>query len=94
MRTVYKIISEVSSGTATHTGKIKSSMRIAKALQKAIDSGDAVQFTFEDGTQGTLSPSIAKMALAKYNKLTPFEQAEAAAYMRKSYKNFLAAIKN
>lgn len=87
------ILTEYSSGTATHTGKIQSSMRITKALDKVINSGEAINYPFEDGTQGSITPGVAKILLDKYNRMSPFDQAEAAKYMRKSYKNFIAAVK-
>lgn len=87
------IIEAESAGVGTHTGKIKSSRRITKALQVAIDSGEPVDYTFDDGTVGTIEPSMAKLALAKYDALSPFEKAQAAEYMRGSFKNYIRAIK-
>lgn len=87
------IIEAESAGVGTHTGKIKSSRRITKALQVAIDSGEPVDYTFDDGTVGTIEPSMAKLALAKYEALSPFEKAQAAEYMRGSFKNYIRAIK-
>lgn len=89
----YYILNEYSSGTSTHTGKIKSSMRITKALEKVVDSGGSINYSFEDGTQGSITPGVAKILLDKYNKMSPFDQAEASKYMRTSYKNFIAAVK-
>lgn len=82
-----------SAGVATHTGRIKSSRRITKALQVALDSGNPVEYTFDDGTVGTIEPAMAKLALAKYESLSPFEKAKAAEYMRGSFKNYIRAIK-
>jgi hypothetical protein len=87
------IIEAESAGVGTHTGKIKSSRRITKALQVAIESGEPVEYTFDDGTVGTIEPSMAKLALAKYEALSPFEKAQAAEYMRGSFKNYIRAIK-
>lgn len=87
------IIEAESAGVGTHTGKIKSSRRITKALQVAIESGNPVEYTFDDGTVGTIEPSMAKLALAKYEALSPFEKAQAAEYMRGSFKNYIRAIK-
>lgn len=78
---------------ATHTGKIKSSKRITKALQDVISSGEPKEYRFEDGTVGILQPSMAKIMMNTYNSLSPFEQAKASEYMRGSYKNFLRAVK-
>jgi hypothetical protein len=78
---------------ATHTGKIKSSSRITKALQKAISSDAAVDYSFEDGTQATIEPSLAKRALTYYEKLSPFEKAKVAQQMRASFKSFLSIAK-
>lgn len=88
-----RFIFEASSGTATHTGKIASSKRITKALQDAVNSNEPREYTFDDGTLGMIEPSMAKLALAKYNSLSPFEKAAAAEYMRGSYKNYVRAIK-
>lgn len=87
------IIEADASGVATHTGKIKSSKRITKALLDAVESGESREYTFDDGTTGIIEPSIAKLALAKYDALSPFEKSKAAEYMRGSYKNYLRAIK-
>lgn len=87
------IISEAAPGTATHTGKIASSKRITKALQDVVDNDEAREYTFDDGTTGMIEPGMAKIALAKYNSLSPFEKAKAAEYMRGSYKNYIRAIK-
>jgi len=87
------IIEAETAGVGTHTGKIKSSKRITKSLQLAIDSGNPVEYTFDDGTIGTIEPTMAKLALAKYEALSPFEKAQAAQYMRSSFKNYIRAIK-
>ena len=87
------IYEATSAGVATHTGKIKSSKRITKALQDAAESGEPKEYRFDDGTVGLLQPSMAKIVLQTYNSLSPFEQAKAAEYMRGSYKNFLRAVK-
>jgi exonuclease V gamma subunit len=79
--------------TATHTGRIKSSSRITKALQKAITRDIGVEYNFEDGTQATIEPSLAKRALAYYQKLSPFEKAKVAKEMRTSFKSFLSIVK-
>jgi hypothetical protein len=88
-----RFIYEAASGVATHTGKIASSKRITKALQDAVDNNEPREYTFDDGTVGTIEPSMAKLALAKYNSLSPFEKAKAAEYMRGSFKNYIRAIK-
>lgn len=82
-----------SAGVSTHTGKIKSSKRITKALQEIIDSGEPKEYRFDDGTVGVLQPSMAKIVMQTYYSLSPFEQAKASEYMRGSYKNFLRAVK-
>jgi hypothetical protein len=79
--------------SATHTGKIKSSKRITKALQDIITGGEPKEYRFEDGSVGMLQPSMAKVMMDKYYSLSPFEQSRAAQYMRGSYKNFLRAVK-
>lgn len=88
-----RFIIEAAPGTATHTGKIASSKRITKALQDSVDSNEPREYTFDDGTTGIIEPSMAKLALTKYNSLSPFEKAKAAEYMRGSYKNYIRAIK-
>jgi len=87
------IIEAETAGIATHTGKIKSSKRITKALQVAVETGNPVEYTFDDGTVGTIEPTMAKLAMAKYESLSPFEKAKAAEYMRGSFKNYIRTIK-
>lgn len=87
------VIEAETAGVSTHTGKIKSSKRITKALQVAVETGNPVEYTFDDGTVGTIEPSMAKLAMAKYDSLSPFEKAKAAEYMRGSFKNYIRAIK-
>lgn len=82
-----------SAGVSTHTGKIKSSKRITKALQDVIESGEPKEYRFDDGTIGILQPSMAKILMTTYSSLSPFEQAKASEYMRASYKNYLRAVK-
>jgi len=74
-------------------GKIKSSRRITKALQDIINKGVAKDFKFEDGTTIKIEPSMARIALQKYNALNDFQRAKAAKTMRNSYKEFLAATR-
>ncbi len=73
--------------------KIQSSKRITKSLMKAISSGKGVPFKFDDGTQASLEPALARRAMAYYNKLSSFEQAQAAKKMRSSFKIFLQIIR-
>lgn len=73
--------------------KIESSRRIVKAMQKAIASGQGVEFTFDDGTTATIEPSLAKKALDNYTKMSPFERAQSAKQMRTSFRNFLQTVK-
>lgn len=87
------VVEAEAAGVATHTGKIKSSRRITKAMQVAIDKGEPVEYTFDDGTVGTIEPSMAKLALSKYNSLSPFERAQAASFMRGSFKNYIRSVK-
>lgn len=74
-------------------GKIQSSRRIIKTLQKVTASGDGSVFYFDDGTQATIEPSLAKRALDNYYRMSAFEQAQAAKQMRSSFKNFLQTVK-
>ena len=76
-------------GNATHTGKIASSLRIVKALQKASENDVEVPFNFENNTTMDISPALAKLALRYYNGLSAFEKAQAAKMMRSSFKQFL-----
>ena len=78
-----------SQGNATHTGKIASSVRIVKALQKASENDVEVPFNFENKTTMNISPALAKLALRYYNGLSAFEKAQAAKMMRSSFKQFL-----
>ena len=76
-------------GNATHTGKIASSLRIVKALQKASENDVEVPFNFENKTTMNISPALAKLALRYYNGLSAFEKAQSAKMMRSSFKQFL-----
>jgi len=78
-----------SEGNATHTGKIASSVRIVKSLQRAAQNNVEVPFNFEDKTTMNISPALAKLALRYYNGLSAFEKAQAAKLMRSSFKQFL-----
>lgn len=78
---------------ALSEARIESSRRIVKAMQKAISSDQGVEFMFDDGSQATIEPAIAKKALNNYNKMSPFERAQAAKQMRSSFKNFLQTVK-
>lgn len=86
-------LDEAGTASATHTGKIKSSKRITKALQDIMQKGEAKDYHFEDGTTVRIEPSMARLALQKYNSLSDFEKAKAASTMRKSYKDYLSMIK-
>jgi hypothetical protein len=79
--------------SASHTGKIKSSKRIIKTLQKVLERGEPEDFQFENGTTVTLQPAMARMAVGYYNKLSEFEKAQAAKIMRQSFKDFLSIAK-
>lgn len=79
----------INEAVTTRTGKIQSSRRIVKTLQRVLDSQQGMNFSFDDGTQATIEPSLAKRALDHYSNLSPFEQAKTAKYMRFSFKNFL-----
>ena len=79
--------------SASHTGKIKSSKRIVKTLQKVLEKGEPEDFQFENGTTVTLQPAMARMAVGYYNKLSEFEKAQAAKIMRQSFKDFLSIAK-
>lgn len=79
----------INEAATTRTSKIQSSRRIVKTLQRVLASQQGMNFGFDDGTQATLEPSLARRALDYYDKLSPFEQAQAAKYMRFSFKNFL-----
>jgi len=87
------VLEDTTAAAATHTGKIKSSKRITKALLDVINDGEPKEYRFDDGTIGILQPSMAKIIMNTYYSLSPFEQAQAAQYMRGSYKNFLRAVK-
>ena len=89
---INRIIDE-SRAQAIHTGKIKSSKRIIKVLQKAADNDIEVSFDFENGTQATIQPAIAKLALAHYNNLSPFGKAQVAKKMRESFKSFIQSTR-
>ena len=79
--------------SSSHTGKIKSSKRIIKTLQKVLERGEPEDFQFENGTTVTLQPAMARMAVGYYNKLSEFEKAQAAKIMRQSFKDFLSIAK-
>lgn len=77
----------------THTGKIKSSRRIARALEQIVNRDKALPYTFDDGAVANISPAIARLALERYRKNSEFDKAKLAAKMRASYKEFIAVIK-
>jgi hypothetical protein len=79
--------------SSSHTGKIKSSKRIVKTLQKVLERGEPKDFQFENGTTVTLQPAMARMAIGYYNKLSEFEKAQAAKLMRQSFRDFLSIAK-
>lgn len=86
-------INGITEASASHTGKIKSSKRIIKTLQKVLERGEPEDFQFENGTTVTLQPAMARMAVGYYNKLSEFEKAQAAKIMRQSFKDFLSIAK-